>query len=193
MNMDKRVQVLGFDTYREYLQSQHWREFVRHRRQKRCWVCGKSRGVVLCLHHLTYDRLGSELPDDVVTLCKGCHEDAHTLARLGTALCVAHTVLRNLLEGVSKPGDKPIRKPAIKAAGISIVHSLCPGCGNPKRKNRMMCVRCLPRIVPKVVMSRSVTFNCCSCSGTVDRAGDRCRKCYYKIDKSKLRKLHKRI
>jgi len=29
------------------------------------------------VHHLTYDRLYAELPDDLIGLCPGCHRRAH--------------------------------------------------------------------------------------------------------------------
>lgn len=41
----------------------------------RCEECGS--GSDLEVHHLTYERLGCELPEDLRVLCRRCHETAH--------------------------------------------------------------------------------------------------------------------
>lgn len=43
-----------------------------------CGVCRRVCGRDSQLHHVTYDRLGSELHEDLVALCKRCH---HTVER----------------------------------------------------------------------------------------------------------------
>jgi hypothetical protein len=71
----------GWDLdYNTYIQSQRWRErrkafFKNH--PYRCEGCGRRKGVEL--HHLSYERLGSELDEDLVPLCsrRGCHPAAH--------------------------------------------------------------------------------------------------------------------
>lgn len=65
--------------YYEYIQSPEWREradAAKERAGHRCQVCnrGKADGVILNAHHRTYERLGSELPEDITVLCKPCHE-----------------------------------------------------------------------------------------------------------------------
>lgn len=65
--------------YSHYLKSAAWLEFrasVIKERGRRCERCGQKSGVMQ-VHHLTYDRVGHELPMDVVILCVPCHEDAH--------------------------------------------------------------------------------------------------------------------
>jgi len=66
--------------YEQYLQTEHWRENVRpaaiERADHRCQLCNGDRG--LHVHHNTYDRLGAELPSDVVVLCNQCHWHHHT-------------------------------------------------------------------------------------------------------------------
>jgi hypothetical protein len=43
-----------------------------------CEDCGKSgKGIALDLHHLTYERFGRELPEDVLLICRECHEHRH--------------------------------------------------------------------------------------------------------------------
>lgn len=43
-------------------------------RCRKCKICEKAGRVV---HHLTYERLGAELPTDVVVLCEWCHDLLH--------------------------------------------------------------------------------------------------------------------
>lgn len=64
--------------YQHYLTTQHW-ENVRSRKLGqagyRCEKC--NRGEPLEVHHLTYDRLGEELMDDLQVLCRICHSREH--------------------------------------------------------------------------------------------------------------------
>lgn len=74
---------------------EHWRRIKREalrRDDHRCVDCGRSPGHTdprirsgnrtryLEVHHLTYERLGAELLEDVVTLCQRCHSLRHTWA-----------------------------------------------------------------------------------------------------------------
>ena len=74
-----RVAQLRAMPYREYLRSPEWRRtrrFALDRAGYRCQLCGKAqRG--LQVHHLTYQRLGFEEPDDLVALCDDCHAAQH--------------------------------------------------------------------------------------------------------------------
>lgn len=63
------------DDYQDYIDSAQWAEFrdgVLRARGFRCEQCG-GWGWDRELHHLTYERLGRELPEDVVVLCPPCH------------------------------------------------------------------------------------------------------------------------
>lgn len=60
--------------YRDYLKTPWW-DFVhdrtlRHARN-RCEMCG---GAATEAHHTTYERLGHERPDDMVAVCRQCHQ-----------------------------------------------------------------------------------------------------------------------
>jgi hypothetical protein len=71
------------ERYREYLHGDHWRSFRSQLLTTTgyCQRCGLSRracrilyGHDLDVHHLTYHRIGGELPQDVQVLCRFCHE-----------------------------------------------------------------------------------------------------------------------
>lgn len=67
---------------RVYLKSDHWRG-LRDRTIKgaggRCQDCGSNDRVQV--HHLNYDNLWHEKPDDIRVLCRFCHRDVHGLVR----------------------------------------------------------------------------------------------------------------
>jgi 5-methylcytosine-specific restriction endonuclease McrA len=61
--------------YNAYIQSPAWRKkrAARIRRDHyMCQTCG-VRGY-LTVHHRTYERLGRERMDDLITLCESCHD-----------------------------------------------------------------------------------------------------------------------
>lgn len=68
--------------YRTYLQSEHFR-FLRAmlivRESGFCQRCQNRPNDFkhLHVHHLTYDRIGEEDPEDIELLCSRCHYDEH--------------------------------------------------------------------------------------------------------------------
>ena len=64
--------------YAEYIKSDKWLE-KRHRVWRRdgmrCVECGSA--MNLQCHHLTYENLGDEPLQDLVTLCRSCHREKH--------------------------------------------------------------------------------------------------------------------
>lgn len=71
-----------FEWYNEYLTSPLWRErrnLIIQRAKGRCEVC-QARAAYQ-IHHLTYARVGRELPDDLVAVCDRCHDDYHSRER----------------------------------------------------------------------------------------------------------------
>jgi hypothetical protein len=70
--------TLGFQTYDDYLKSDHWEGFKDRYRSsnlpKTCAVCGSKR---IQLHHHTYERIGSESLEDVTPLCDRHHKWVH--------------------------------------------------------------------------------------------------------------------
>ena len=87
-----KLQSIGYSSYREYLNSDHWKTtrknfFSRSQRiikMKReggicCEFCRTSGKINL--HHKTYERLGCERTTDLIILCDGCHQTVHDLNR----------------------------------------------------------------------------------------------------------------
>ena len=65
-------------SYSAYLNSDHWkqtRQKALENAEYQCWECGsKDR---LHVHHLTYENIGGELPEDLMVLCASCHAKIH--------------------------------------------------------------------------------------------------------------------
>jgi len=74
--------------YQKYLSSDHWKRTRRYailNSGNRCQRCGISLALwsdintsPLEAHHLTYERIWGERPDDLVVLCPICHEHIHS-------------------------------------------------------------------------------------------------------------------
>lgn len=66
--------------YYEYIKSTEWYERtkeIRARRGGRCECCLMRNGS--SVHHRTYERLGNELPEDLIHVCDCCHKMIHGL------------------------------------------------------------------------------------------------------------------
>ena len=64
--------------YAEYIQSPAWqtrREMTIAAAGGRCQLCNAA--GFLTVHHNTYERLGHELPRDLIALCQTCDERVH--------------------------------------------------------------------------------------------------------------------
>ena len=64
--------------YSAYMNSPEWKKnrypaLVRD--GFKCAMCGTAKNLIV--HHITYERLGHENMDDLITLCKGCHAKVH--------------------------------------------------------------------------------------------------------------------
>jgi hypothetical protein len=86
-----RLWELGLkrDEYEKYLESPHWQECRKLKLDEQrdvvgynfCEKCGgrpeATRKTALNVHHLTYERLGNELLDDLQIICRPCHDKEH--------------------------------------------------------------------------------------------------------------------
>lgn len=64
--------------YARYIRSAEWDNKRNKRLAEDRWTCTRCPSHErLQVHHLTYDRLGHEDLDDLVTLCDACHAKEH--------------------------------------------------------------------------------------------------------------------
>jgi hypothetical protein len=79
MFLRDRLKALGFKSYRHYLlYSPAWQEtkerYEASGRPQKCMVCHDPHYE---LHHRTYKRLGRELLQDLIPLCRDHHDQVH--------------------------------------------------------------------------------------------------------------------
>lgn len=81
------------NNYKKYLNSKEWKERRLQRLEidgYKCACCGTDKN--LNVHHLTYDMIGSEEMDDLITMCKDCHKSIHDRygeGKQGWAACLS--------------------------------------------------------------------------------------------------------
>jgi len=75
----KEEKLVKFKTKKKnYLESDAWqniRKKILNRDNNKCVVCGTSSN--LDIHHITYERVGNEDVDDLVTVCRKHHNEIH--------------------------------------------------------------------------------------------------------------------
>ncbi len=82
-DMEKHLRIMP---YPQYLQTEHWKSLrmqVIERDDWRCQSCHDTTDNPQ-VHHLTYDRRGKELLEDLITICPSCHRAIHNLDELDT-------------------------------------------------------------------------------------------------------------
>lgn len=76
-----QLRKMARDDLTEYLKTPEWK-VMRSRKLimagNRCQVCGSTAKPLDC-HHNSYERLGDELLEDLVILCRSCHQRYHDL------------------------------------------------------------------------------------------------------------------
>lgn len=81
---EKNIKQRSWKNYSEYLRTDHWqsqRKAALKRAEFRCQVCN-SGDKQLDVHHRTYERLGVEIPADLIVLCNDCHTLFHKNSKL---------------------------------------------------------------------------------------------------------------
>lgn len=80
----RKIRKLRRMPYNHYLNSQHWSLIISaamKRDHNRCADCGAEYDEKpLEVHHVTYARRGREDLDELLTLCRECHEERHFVA-----------------------------------------------------------------------------------------------------------------
>ena len=97
---------VNFREYKNYIASDRWarkkqKYFQKHK--KECSACGQKNNIHL--HHKTYSRLTIERPNDLVPICKSCHDKIHMIARnfnIGMAKNIWSTYKQNHLRPLHK-------------------------------------------------------------------------------------------
>ncbi len=100
----KKLNDLGFESYAQYLASDHWHDFkVRYKADGRSMHCAVCSSTPIQLHHHDYARLGSESLDDVTPLCRPCHYRTHKLLRnAGLSVLATQWAMHKIKERLSK-------------------------------------------------------------------------------------------
>lgn len=76
-----RLHELRSMPYRDYLKTPEWdktRKAAYRRANHTCQRCRRT-GVMLNVHHKTYDNLGREPAKDLIVLCCYCHKKIHNI------------------------------------------------------------------------------------------------------------------
>ncbi len=80
----RKIKKLKKMPYASYLKTQHWilASSAAFKRDRNCCAdCGISmKDEPLEVHHITYIRKGRENLEDLMTLCKQCHQEHHFIA-----------------------------------------------------------------------------------------------------------------
>lgn len=65
--------------YYDYLKSHYWydlkQRYKNSKLKQECWCCDSVLNIVY--HHKTYKRLGHERLDDIIPVCRLCHQKIH--------------------------------------------------------------------------------------------------------------------
>ena len=125
---DRLLKSLGFDSYRDYLNSGLWKKEIRPKVMQRdkgmCCKCGKNdRDDSMCVHHTKYteDNLSGKSLDNMVCVCAGCHYRAE-FTRKGKKKSLAQANAY-LLKPFKNKRKKPAKK--IKGKDDSYWNTLC--------------------------------------------------------------------
>lgn len=69
--------AIKFMTYREYIDSEEWKDRVNQYKDEAGWQCSCGSTDHITGHHKTYVNLGNELQEDIEILCWSCHQERH--------------------------------------------------------------------------------------------------------------------
>ena len=110
--LDVLARDAGYASYDTYLRSRHWTTMKQKYRKSACYCCQSHHQ--LHLHHTTYERMGRELPHDLVTVCEPCHVKIHQyVAEHPKSLYQAHVIIKSRTKPTSQrriPSNKEIRQ-----------------------------------------------------------------------------------
>ena len=76
--LDNKKKKKPSRNYRKYLKSDEWAQLkidLFNYRGKSCEKCGNKKRLEV--HHLTYKNVFNEEPEDLIILCRKCHQKEH--------------------------------------------------------------------------------------------------------------------
>ncbi len=83
----RELQEIARIDYARYLQTEHWQAVRKARNRRanyRCEKC-KADNPRPRVHHRSYERIGCELLEDVISYCNKCHESEHDIEKMKAA------------------------------------------------------------------------------------------------------------
>lgn len=107
--------------YRKVIDSLEWKERVeaiKTKRGNRCESCGRT-DCDLDAHHLTYSRLGKEMDEDILILCRPCHILYHDKYPSGKMPKGAPFQLKNHVRKYLKKKRRQIRRSEAKTGELA--------------------------------------------------------------------------
>jgi len=121
--VNERPATRHSEAYRERLCSPEWRRLgvaVLKRQHGRCRGCGRRDdhpvGTPIAAHHLHYRTLGHERPQDLVALCRFCHELADERRAAETAAESARALWEARVAGWAEKAGLDPDEPATEEA-----------------------------------------------------------------------------
>lgn len=115
-NFYKRLKLLGYRNYNEYLQSTHWKnkkiEYRNSEMLQHCLFCENKNYI---LHHRSYVRLGDESLYDFIPLCQDCHRKVHEWFNTheDIQIAVTHRAIREIFK-LTRPETRTLFKKIAK-------------------------------------------------------------------------------
>lgn len=92
--------------YGTYMASREWRLKRKEVIAKTAGWCSRCHSAKATqVHHLTYERLGSEEPEDLRALCRSCHEFLSAECNIDPAYVALLNILREGLEADGPPHE----------------------------------------------------------------------------------------
>ncbi len=80
--INKNTIINGINYY-EYMQSEEWRKkqdnLIYVYKYRKCLFCSSK--INIHCHHLTYEHFGDERDNEIIFLCKKCHDNVHEYSR----------------------------------------------------------------------------------------------------------------
>ena len=111
---------IGFKNYDSYIASDLWRKDIRPKVKKKyegvcqsCKIKMQGNGVTQVVHHRKYTEanMSGESLDDLMLVCKKCHDNAHQINFAGTKYIRSLAETNDELDRPKQPRTEQIKKP----------------------------------------------------------------------------------